>query len=217
MSGQRMTEQQGTGAENRDGHPLEALLGRWMALASLQQRVLAILCGEVNRTSAEVEREALTLSSRFREVAEMVFRQSENARELSALAMGAEDAGLSARDAAALAAGVRENISGIVMGLQFQDRAKQRLEHVADTLAVLGDALQDLHRDSAAMFPGQKEGDRRTEIEWLETILARYTLGEMRHHFVTRLLEGGYEADETPAEHVDAEAMASEGGSIELF
>ncbi|MDB5407201.1 MAG: methyl-accepting chemotaxis sensory transducer [Rhodospirillales bacterium] len=108
---------------------------------------------------------------------------------------------------------IADGISRIITGIQFQDRTKQRLEHVIDTLKVLEAALQELQGETRSVLPpGQPEiaGD----TAWLESLLGRFTLGEVRARFVERMLHGGPDAG--GAAVADERANVS-GGDIELF
>jgi len=208
-----------TNREQPSQAALEALLRRWISLASLQHRVLTVLSSELTHTSSDVENEVVGLSGRFQEIATAVRWQNDKAQTLGGMAGltkgNLERAERVAAESDSLATEIMDSIAGIVMGLQFQDRAKQRMEHVVDTLAVLADALQGLQHESGMAMPGGIEPDLKHEIVWLENLLSRYTLGEMRRRFVARLLEGDYKGDMAPAHH--AETADTDGGSIDLF
>lgn len=107
-----------------------------------------------------------------------------------------------------------DNINSVVVGMQFQDRAKQRLEHVIDTLAVIRDAARELREASAGALGGAEAEPLPSDVEWLKQIAAQYTLGEMRGRFVARVIEGR-SAEEAAAE--DAARHADTMGSVELF
>jgi methyl-accepting chemotaxis protein len=116
-------------------------------------------------------------------------------------------------DETARAAGdISSNIVSIVTGMQFQDRTKQRLEHVMDALHVLGDGLVELQRETGAVRP-DAVADTTSQVEWLKSLLARCTLGEVRERFVASLLEG--HAPSEPEEGV--EVGAEQTGDAELF
>jgi methyl-accepting chemotaxis protein len=114
-------------------------------------------------------------------------------------------------ETARAAAGISGGIGAIVTGLQFQDRAKQRLEHVMDTLHLVGDALLELHRETSVAAPDAVP-DAEANAAWLKSVLARYTLGEMRERFVARLLDTERSEGEPP----ETEA-ADNGGDVEFF
>lgn len=116
-------------------------------------------------------------------------------------------------DETARAAGdISSNIVSIVTGMQFQDRTKQRLEHVVDALHVLSDGLLELKRETGAVRPDAL-ADTTSQVEWLKTLLARCTLGEVRERFVASLLEG-----QTPSlDEPDTGAGLDQTGDAELF
>lgn len=117
------------------------------------------------------------------------------------------------KDASHEAEKISTDISGLVTGMQFQDRARQRLEHVVDTLAVLSDSLKELEGTTGSELP---EAPRETpeQIAWLKQLAARYTLGELRARFIARALDG--EATQAGEATVSADEPSAEG-TIELF
>jgi len=72
---------------------LEGLLHRWMSLATVQQRVIDSVCGEVTRTSATVEEAANGLSARFQQIAGQSQGQVERVGHLAAISSTIEVAG----------------------------------------------------------------------------------------------------------------------------
>ena len=70
--------------------PHTALLQRWMSLATMQQRVIHALAGEINRTSSFVETEADSLSLRFQGLAIGTQQQTVRVDSLTNLAMGVD-------------------------------------------------------------------------------------------------------------------------------
>lgn len=114
-------------------------------------------------------------------------------RQLTLLveAMHARDSRVGAvvADTSAAAGTISREIGSIVTGLQFQDRAKQRLEHVVDTLSVLSDALGTLKADTARVR-ADAIADPAAQAAWLKEILGRFKLGEMRERFVAAMFDG---------------------------
>ena len=106
-------------------------------------------------------------------------------------------------------------IGRMVTGMQFQDLAKQRLEHVADSLTIVTAGLEDLVSRTRATIP---EGvDVPFPQEWLDGLLSRFTLSDMRQRFVRRLLMEGTALDEHGILDADHEEPQSGGGDVELF
>lgn len=100
-------------------------------------------------------------------------------------------------------------ISQVITGLQFQDRTRQNLEHVVDTLQVLSqavDSLQGLARD----LPSAQGWDGTVDRAWFERLLEGYKLGTLRKRFVAHVLLDRNEEGEAAADDAD-------GGSVELF
>jgi methyl-accepting chemotaxis protein len=106
-------------------------------------------------------------------------------------------------------------IGRMVTGMQFQDLTKQRLEHVADSMTVMSGGLEDLVTRTRASIP------EHIEIpfpqEWIDQLLGRYTLTEMRQRFVRRLLLEGTALDEHGILDVGHEEPHSSAGDVELF
>src|SRR5579871_2927115 len=65
---------------------LKEIGGRWMSLATVQQRVIETLRAEVQRTSAYVENHAIALSERFKTLADTAVAQTTRADSLTTLA-----------------------------------------------------------------------------------------------------------------------------------
>jgi methyl-accepting chemotaxis protein len=108
---------------------------------------------------------------------------------------------------------ISKSVSGLVTDLQFQDRTKQRLEHVVDTLAVITDALAELREETFRDMPGISR-DVQPDYEWLKGVLAHFTLSEMRGRFVAQLLTGEGDGGGTEESATDKNES---GGDIELF
>ena len=117
------------------------------------------------------------------------------------------------QDASHEADEISKDISVLVTEIQFQDRARQRLEHVVDTLSVLADGLKDLEQSTSAMLP-EPPKETPAQINWLKQLAARYTLGEVRARFVARVLEG---CDPESDQANPTGERPGEDGSIELF
>jgi len=106
------------------------------------------------------------------------------------------------------------DVGGMVTGIQFQDRMRQRLEHVVDTLQVINQAIDELKHSSIAAVPALAT-DAPPDLEWVKGLLERFTMSEMRARFVAQLLDGK-RPDELPDHGPDASGP-SESGSVELF
>jgi methyl-accepting chemotaxis protein len=104
-------------------------------------------------------------------------------------------------------------VDGMVTGIQFQDRTKQRLEHVVDTLQVVGEAVRELESTTRASAPHLPRSEL-ADLDWVKRLMDRYTMSEVRERFVAQVIDGNtaHLHDEAPAA-----AEAAEVGSIELF
>jgi len=108
---------------------------------------------------------------------------------------------------------ISADVDGMVTGIQFQDRTRQRLEHVVDALHVIDQALEEIKGSTAASLPGLAAA--APDIEWVKKLLERFTLGETRARFVAHLLDGGRPAD--LPEDIPGNNAPSSSGSAELF
>jgi methyl-accepting chemotaxis protein len=106
-------------------------------------------------------------------------------------------------------------IGRMVTGMQFQDLTKQRLEHVADSMTIVTGGLDDLVTRTRASIPPEIEIP--FPKEWIDGLLGRYTLSDMRERFVRRLLLEGTALDEHGILDVGPEETQSSGGDVELF
>lgn len=111
------------------------------------------------------------------------------------------------------AAVISADVDGMVTGIQFQDRTRQRLEHVIDTLHVIDQALEEIQSTTATALPELKGA--APDIEWVKRLLERFTLGEMRARFVAQLLDGERPSD--PWEAMSGDNAPASSGSMELF
>jgi methyl-accepting chemotaxis protein len=106
------------------------------------------------------------------------------------------------------------DVGGMVTGIQFQDRMRQRLEHVVDTLQVINQAIDELKHSSVAAVPALAVA-AAPDLEWVKRLLERFTMSEMRSRFVAQLLEGK-QAGALPDDKSETSGP-SESGSVELF
>ena len=110
---------------------------------------------------------------------------------------------------------ISADVGGMVTGIQFQDRTRQRLEHVVDTLQVIDQAIEELKHSSVAAVPALAAGGATPDLEWVKKLLERFTMSEMRSRFVAQLLEGK-QTGELPDDKSETSGP-SESGSVELF
>jgi len=117
--------------------------------------------------------------------------------------------------AAGVSAEMSQTIAHVVTGMQFQDLTKQRLEAVGDSLTVISAGLEELEERTRAYLPA---GTAPVMPQaWLDHLLDRFKLSEMRQRFVRKLLMEGTALDLHGALDVNAGQDDSSGGDIELF
>lgn len=117
-----------------------------------------------------------------------------------------------------LASEISEDISGMVVSLQFQDRTKQRLQNVVDTMSALAIGIGDVQRQTQENSTVHSVPITIDE-DWVRHIIGELSLGEMRSRFVSAFLMGDGELisgiDEAVEENVAADREAS--NDVELF
>lgn len=80
------------------------------------------------------------------------------------------------------------DVAAAIVGMQFQDLAKQRLQNTGYVLEALGTALGQFEETTVSTFPAA--GGAEPDTGWLEAAIARCTLGEVRGRLQQRLLPG---------------------------
>ncbi len=110
-------------------------------------------------------------------------------------------------EAAASTADMASTVGQLISGIQFQDRTKQHIAQVIETLAVLSDSAAAVASATDAAYPDMA-GNGDIDRAALGRIIEKQTLGGMRGRILTRLL-GEADAPDAPAE--------GGGGDIELF
>ena len=114
--------------------------------------------------------------------------------------------------AAASSAEMATTIGQLVVGMQFQDRAKQHVAHVVEMLGVLGEATISAEEASWAAYPGAFQVGT-INATWLDRILEKSTLASVKQRLLIQLTIGEKEAQ--PAHENNQPEDAS--GDIELF
>ncbi|MGJ4951992.1 methyl-accepting chemotaxis protein [Bradyrhizobium sp. HKCCYLS20291] len=189
-----------------------------------------VVAGEVRELSGATARLSVDMESELKAVTDGIASGHETLKRVATIDMShnlmAKDrlevlmAALIKRSsslAAVVGAAVKEaevissDVSAMITGIQFQDRTRQRLEHVVDTLHVVDEALDELKVATAEALPPIPEG-QSTDTEWVKKLLDRFTLGDLRARFVAQILDG-----EQPVEAVAAESASASSGTIELF
>jgi methyl-accepting chemotaxis protein len=111
---------------------------------------------------------------------------------------------------------VTNEVSAAIVAMQFQDLATQRLENVKNALGALDQSLEQLHDESAVDGSCTPAG-REIDHQWVDRMISRCTLSEMRHRFTQQVLAGNGSTSTPPVGTPGAaqDDPASEG--IELF
>jgi methyl-accepting chemotaxis protein len=115
-------------------------------------------------------------------------------------------------DTASASAEMAGTVGRLITGMQFQDRTKQQLAQVIETLSVLEAASETVQRATDAALPGAF-APGGVDQEALEQIIEKQTLGGMKARVLSRLLSD--DGAETTAD--DAAPADDQQGDIELF
>lgn len=119
------------------------------------------------------------------------------------------------RQSADASSEMSNTISHMITRMQFQDLSKQRLEAVSDSLAVLLMAADELEKSSQTLLPAGAQPDFPSA--WVEELLGRFKLSEMRHRFVRKLLLEGSALDEHGVLDLGSLHVDSVDDGVELF
>jgi hypothetical protein len=185
------------------------LLRRWMSLSELKRRSLHALACELTTTSDFVERAADELSQEFLDLARLAQRQKALVADVERVAA----AGLPATvelpallgKIAEASANVARHIESLVVEIQFQDRTRQHLLQIGDTLLFLAEAGANAQAETTGVMPNLF-WDGSPDPALLARLLDAQRLSEMRGRLLAHLVP-----DAAPQED---QAL---GGSIDLF
>jgi methyl-accepting chemotaxis protein len=119
------------------------------------------------------------------------------------------------REAAQASTSISDNINSLITRMQFQDLAKQRMDHVIDALSVIGSGLEELQSQTKALLPSNLSPTHPEA--WLNRLLEGFRLSEMRQRFVKKMLLEGSALDESGVMDLPGAEQQMEEGAIELF
>jgi len=182
--------------------------GRGFSVVADEVRELAMA---VNQLAVQIKRQIATIGAGLRNTHELL-------TEVSTVHMSEENLNAYARIRTVMRCLVEQNahyagtlkqtaattekitgdVSAVIVGMQFEDRAKQYLQNVCRATAAVADAIDDLSRQSAALTGPLV--DRDQGHRWAESVIAHCTLYEMRKRLAARvLLQGQAACGETAA------------------
>jgi methyl-accepting chemotaxis protein len=197
------------------GAAFRVVAGEVRELSGATQRLSVDMATELSAVTAGIANGHVTL----KRVATIDMSQNMMAKDrlellMAALIRRSESLSEVVADAMKEAAVISADVGSMVTGIQFQDRTRQRLEHVVDTLHVVDQGLEELRQTTEASLP-DTGGVEPVDTEWVKKLLDRFTLGELRARFVSQILEGKQlaETDGAPA----AGQAPAESGTVELF
>lgn len=96
---------------------------------------------------------------------------------------------------------VANNVNSLVQSFQFQDRAKQRLDNVRGTMAVLSAIADELNAPEP--HDPDPEALALAHPEWSRRLIDSNTLGEVRERLADKLLPENLKLESPPAETGD--------------
>ncbi|PIR39891.1 MAG: hypothetical protein COV35_00285 [Alphaproteobacteria bacterium CG11_big_fil_rev_8_21_14_0_20_39_49] len=115
---------------------------------------------------------------------------------------------------------IKENsneISKIVVGMQFQDRVSQ---NILITINIMKTIVEYLEKEISKSLPNLQKDERRKLLdkEFAKEILTQFRLGELQVSFVNHLIEHGYIKDaEEIGFHLEDHKKNDDEDDIELF
>jgi len=90
---------------------------------------------------------------------------------------------------AELSAQLQRDMSSVIMRFQFQDKTQQQLDGVRMTMSVLSGAAHDLAEETYAGSGLEPiEDDSEVMERWVDAVIKKCSLGEMRERFVQGML-----------------------------
>lgn len=132
---------------------------------------------------------------------------------LNALVARAEGLTRIVADAVEEAAKISQHVEVMVTGIQFQDRTRQRLEHVSDALRVIDGAISQLS-DETGQLCGTWASEEPSDAAWVRDMLDGFKLSDMRSRFVEKLIDDN---SSSSGAKLERELEPSASGSVELF
>ncbi|MEH6476809.1 MAG: hypothetical protein V7727_14045, partial [Sneathiella sp.] len=162
--------------------------------------------------------------SRIKEVANIDLSKNilvkETIRELMDCIMQQNETSTQAlRSSEEISKDITKDIYGVITRLQFQDRAKQRMENINTTLRVMEESAQTFSTETQQTFETNLEG-RAPEDDWFKSVIKDLTLGEMRGRFLKAVFNEGDEfieqTENTVPDLVEGNSI-DDDDDIELF
>jgi methyl-accepting chemotaxis protein len=101
-----------------------------------------------------------------------------------------------------------DDIAHAIIAMQFQDRAKQRLQDVTKGLNFLGQSLSKERNLVSLHSPAREGTDKTTMEDWVDNFIDCVTLGEIRERLQQDLRPGSAKNDRQ---------VAMDDASVELF
>jgi len=111
---------------------------------------------------------------------------------------------------------ITKDISGVITQLQFQDRAKQRMENLSDTMGVMERSLAAFEDRTLNNCDGCKASSILDE-EWFQSLIEGLTLGEMRDRFMQAIYGKDIPAGLIETVPTNAAKNTQDDDDIELF
>ena len=187
------------------GRAFSVVAGEVKALSSTTKQLAVDIRREVGRVSDGVRRG----HSNLRDVATMdlsghILLKERLDKMLEALVNQNSAFAAVVHEASSSSRGMTDAINALVVGMQFQDRYKQRLQNVVAALQTFSEAFHELERKTgaAAIVPPRSADDEQALID---RALDRMHMDDVRRRFVTHIAGG------------EVDDKADGDGDIELF
>lgn len=118
------------------------------------------------------------------------------------------------RSSVAASNDISKDIGSVIVRLQFQDRAKQRMENLTGTLQVMEKSISAFEEHTQLSFKDIMP-DVEQQEEWFKSIVEDLTLGEMKDRFLNAIF--GHEAIENTQTSSSSSNKDDDDDDIELF
>lgn len=107
-------------------------------------------------------------------------------------------------------------ISGMVMEMQFSDKASQYISNIVSTLGVVKEDLIKNH-DASLRLSGLPVDSTKIDVELADEVLSGLTLSDLKKDFVRYLIDKKYMSNEEADKHIDLANASEEDDDMELF
>ncbi len=199
------------------GQPPLAMLRDWLSMAESQICAMQVLAEQLPKVNGLLEDSFEDISGRFVSMTQDVSSMRNMMKGIS-LEAGAVSGKVSSANN--IMDRMSDQLMALTIAMQFQDRVSQNLVITINVLLETINYLQKGIDDTICSIPDEAMSGV-LDVDYSKKLLDQLKLGELRHHYVSHLLEQGYISDPADiGECLDEEEhkpAAADGDDIELF